>query len=141
MRVVIDTNVIVAALLGPRGPSRVVFRRCLQRCIEPQISNALFAEYEDVTHRKDIQQQCHIPIADVEDLLDAFFAVCRWVDVFYLWRPNLPDESDNHVIELALASAASWLVTHNVRDFRRGELRIDTVRIGTPGAFLEELEP
>ncbi|WP_345792637.1 hypothetical protein AAG895_14140 [Thauera sp. JM12B12] len=28
----------------------------------------------------------------------------RWVSVYFGWRPNLPDEGDNHLFELALAA-------------------------------------
>jgi hypothetical protein len=44
------------------------------------------------------------------------------VKVYYLWRPNLPDEADNHLIELALAGGADTIVTNNLRDVSRGEL-------------------
>lgn len=39
----------------------------------------------------------------------------RWVTVYYGWRPNLPDEVDNHLIDPALAGGAAGVVTHNVR--------------------------
>lgn len=105
------------------------------------MSNALFTEYEDVTSRPAILEKCVLSGEEVNSLLDAFFAICRWVDVYYLWRPNLPDEADNHVLELALASGAGWLVTNNVRDFSRGELLVESIRIGPPEAFLMEIEP
>jgi hypothetical protein len=38
--------------------------------------------------------------------------------VYFLWRPNLPDEADNHLIELALAGAAQTIVTHNLNDLQ-----------------------
>lgn len=38
-----------------------------------------------------------------EELFDIFAATCRWTRVYYGWRPNLRDEGDNHVIELAVA--------------------------------------
>ena len=62
----------------------------------------------------------------------------RWVTVYYGWRPNLPDEGDNHLIELALAGGAQAIVTHNLRDLRGGELRLGNLRVLTPAQCLEE---
>jgi hypothetical protein len=64
----------------------------------------------------------------------------RWVTVYYGWRPNLPDEGDNHLIELALAGGAQAIVTHDLRDLRGGELRLGTLRVLTPAQCLEEWE-
>ena len=52
---------------------------------------------------------------------------------------NLPDEADNHLIELALAGHADAIVTHNVRDLRRGELSFPDLHILTPTEFLKSL--
>ena len=51
---------------------------------------------------------------------------------------NLPDEGDNHLIELALAGGAAAIVTHNLRDLRGGELRLGNLRVLTPAQCLEE---
>ena len=60
--------------------------------------------------------------------------------VYYLWRPNLPDEGDNHLVELAIAGGADTIVTNNVRDVRRGELTFPSLRILTPSEFLKDHE-
>ncbi len=65
-------------------------------------------------------------------------AVSRMTDIYYLWRPNLPDEADNHVLELAVAAGAEVLVTHNRADFVRSELRFPDLRILTPAQLLKE---
>ena len=57
----------------------------------------------------------------------------------FLWRPNLPDEADNHLIELALAGGAGAIVTNNVRDVRRGELAFPHLQILTPSQFLKTI--
>ena len=62
----------------------------------------------------------------------------RPVSVYYLWRPNLPDEADNHVVELAVAGDAEAIVTHNTRDFCRNELRFPGLTVVTPGALTTE---
>jgi hypothetical protein len=54
------------------------------------------------------------------------------------WRPNLPDEADNHLIELALAGGAQAIVTHNLRGLRGGELLLDRLRVLTPAQCLKE---
>jgi predicted nucleic acid-binding protein len=43
--------------------------------------------------------------------------------VYFGWRPNLPDEADNHLVELAVAGRASFVVTRNLRDLTRAELK------------------
>ena len=56
----------------------------------------------------------------------------------YLWGPNVPDEADNHLVELAVAGGARAIVTHNWRDFERAELSFPGFQIFTPGAFIAE---
>ena len=57
--------------------------------------------------------------------MDAVLSVCQWTDIAFIWRPNLPDESDNHLIELAVAGNAQWIVTGNTKDLAAGELLFD----------------
>ena len=137
-RVVIDTNVLVAAVLSPDGAAREVLRRCLTGKAQPLIGNALFLEYEDVLSREDLFAAAPIGREDPAILLDAVLSVCQWINITFLWRPNLPDESDNHLIELAVAGNAELIITSNVRDVAAGELVFDGLRIVTPGAWLKE---
>ena len=136
-RIVVDTNVLVSAILSPDGAAREVLRRCLIGTAQPLISNALYREYEDVLSRAEVFATAPIGSEDREALLDAVLGVCRWVNIAFLWRPNLPDESDNHLVELAIAGNAEWIVTGNTRDIAAGELIFDSFRIVTPGAWLK----
>ena len=137
-RVVVDTNVLVSEILSPDGASREVLRRCLIGGARPLISNALFLEYEDVLAREDLFTKAPISARDRAVLLDAVLGVCQWVNITFLWRPNLPDESDNHLIGLAVAGNAEWIVTGNTKDIAAGELVFDSFRIVTPGIWLKE---
>ena len=60
--------------------------------------------------------------------------------IYYAWRPNLHDEGNNHLIELAIAGSAEMIVTRNLRDFRQMELHFPHLRICTPEDLLEELQ-
>src|SRR3954468_7907287 len=100
-RIVVDTSVFISALIGKQGPSRAVLRNCLTGSYHPLISNALFLEYEAVSSREIIRERSPLTPAEIRELLNAFYHVCQWVSIYYLWRPNLRDEDDNFLIELA----------------------------------------
>ena len=109
---------------------------CLRGRAVPLIGQALFAEYEDVFARDAPFAKSLLDRPDRDALLDAFLAVCRWTRVSYLWRPNLRDEADNHLVELAVAGGASAIVTGNARDVATGELRFDRLAVLSPAAYL-----
>lgn len=139
-RVVIDTNVLVgAALSRGGGDNRDVLRACLKGLARPVIGMALFSEYEDLFLRSPLMAKSPLNEKERFILLESFLSVCDWVKVYYLWRPNLPDEADNHLIELALAGGASTIVTNNLRDVSRGELTFPFLNILTPAQFLKTL--
>jgi len=71
-------------------------------------------------------------------LLDIFLSTCRWTRIYFGWRPNLPDEADNHLIELAVAGGAGHIVTSNLRDLRRAELSFPGIATVTPIQFLKD---
>lgn len=99
---------------------------------KPLISNTLFMEYEDVTTRSHILEQCPLTSEELRELLNAYYRVCEWVPIYYLWRPNLPDEGDNFLIELAVAGNAYCVVTNNVRDIKSSELIFPRLHVMTP---------
>ena len=136
-RLILDTNVLVSAFTSAEGASRQVLRRLLQSEAEALISVPLFAEYEAVLARAETQRRCPLSAREQTRLFDAFLNRTRLVEVYYRWRPNLRDEGDNHVMELAVAAGAAPIVTLNGRDFRGGELRFPGIVVQTPAAWLK----
>ncbi len=137
----VDTNVFVSALLGREGgASRAVIRACLEGRLQPVMGAALFHEYEDLLSRHKLLDRSALVPKEREALLNAFLSVCRWTRVYFLWRPNLPDEADNQVVEVAVAGGAEVIVTYNTRDFDRAELRFPGLRVLRPQQLIQELE-
>jgi predicted nucleic acid-binding protein len=97
------------------------------------ISVALYTEWQAVLTRPE-----HIPPNSTAEKALAFLrylaSVAHLQDVHFLWRPFLRDPDDDMVLECAVASGSQFIVTHNVKDFKRApELKVRAV---TPSEFL-----
>ena len=138
-RLIIDTNVLVSAFTSADGASRQVLRAVLQGRVTALVSIALYAEYCDVMAREEFRERCPLNANEIEELFDAFLSASEMVEVFYNWRPNLRDEADNHVFELAVAAADAPLLTYNLRDFAQPQLKFPHLRIITPAQWLASL--
>ncbi len=121
-------------------PANKIVAYCLQGRLQPVVGVALFSEYEDVINRNAIFNGCKLTLQERNELLDAFLSVCEWTKIYYIWRPNLKDEGDNHLVELAVASGAKYIVTRNLKDFRHTELLFNSFEICLPETLLEKLQ-
>lgn len=135
VRLVIDTNIFVAAMRSEGGASRAVLKYALTGRYVPLFGNALWLEYEAMLGR---------PIwtgettgDERETVMAALAKQGKWISIYYGWRPNLPDEGDNHLIELAVAGNADAIITHNISDLKGGELAWPGLRILKPSECLE----
>ncbi|MBN2895711.1 MAG: putative toxin-antitoxin system toxin component, PIN family [Campylobacterales bacterium] len=128
----------IAALITKDSKSRELLRLVFQAKLSPQMSEALFREYEAVMGRKKIQDSTPLSLTEQNELFEAYLSTCKWNEIYYMWRPNLKDENDNFVVELAVASGAEAIITYNVKDFKNAEL-VFHHRITTPENFIKEM--
>lgn len=138
MKVVIDTSVWISALIKKETYARDILRLVFQDTISPQISEPLFREYESIMIRKKIQALTILTKEEQQELFNAFLSKCHWNDIYFSWRPNLKDENDNFVLELAVSSASKAIITYNLKDFKNAELVFDHI-ITTPKKFIKEI--
>jgi putative PIN family toxin of toxin-antitoxin system len=113
IRVVLDTNILISALLSPLGPPAQVF---LTTLVNPDtrlcVSGDIYAEYEEVIHRPRFRRSD----SEIEATLRAIREKGFWV------RPTekvraCSDPDDDIFLECAQAAAAHYLVTGNTKDF------------------------
>lgn len=136
VRIVVGTNVLVGAVMSAEHANRAVLRRCLQGLDIPLLCNALFSEMREVLDREPLFRKSPISPAERMALFEAFCASAEWLTPYFLWRPNLRDEADNHLVELAVDGGASALVTRNARDFKTSELRFAELHVVSPIDYL-----
>ncbi len=115
MKGIIDTNVVVSALRSKNGASHEVVRRLFLGDFEAPLSLPLYLEYSDVLNRLGL-----VPLTAEEAtcFCQDIASVAVPYSIHFLWRPFLPDPKDDLVLELAVASASKYIVTHNIGHFR-----------------------
>jgi putative PIN family toxin of toxin-antitoxin system len=138
MIIVVDTNIFIGACLGS-GASSSVIASCITEAHIPLMGTALFSEYEAVLTRNALFEKSRLTSGEREELLNIFLSVSRWTHIYFGWRPNLKDEGDNHLVELAVAGGVSHIVTRNIRDIKPMELIFPLIKVITPEKFLEEV--
>lgn len=141
MRYLFDTNVLVAAFRSRRGASHVLVQRAIMGELPLVVHHKLVYEYRDVLSRPVFLTETGLAWEEVELVLAHLVEAAQEIEVRYLWRPNLRDEGDNFLVEIAVAAWPCTLVTHNVGDFARSELRFPHIPVCTPGQLLRSLSP
>jgi predicted nucleic acid-binding protein len=137
MRVAFDTSVLVAAAHTRSGASFALVNAIPSPHFQICLSVALYAEWQDVLSRPE-----HLPPGQTPQDVMAFLrylAGQAWLqDIFFHWRPFLPDPDDDMILELAFAAGCHFIVTHNLRHFVGSE-RLG-VRAITPSDFLAMIQ-
>lgn len=135
MNVVFDTSVLIAAVRSKHGASYALVSSLPSTQFQICLSVALYVEWQAV-----ITRQEHLPPNQSSDNALAFLrylaSIAHLQDIYYLWRPQLRDPNDDMVLELAVASQARYIVTHNIRDFQNLQFDVQAI---TPSDFLKLL--
>jgi putative PIN family toxin of toxin-antitoxin system len=134
MKIVIDTNVLVAALKSRLGASFKLVSVIPSDKFSIAISVPLVLEYEDALKRL---ESSAITEQDIGNFIDFLCKIGHHQEIYFLWRPFLPDPSDDHVLEVAVAAGCDAIVTYNKRDFK-GIERFG-LRVLDPREFLSEI--
>lgn len=132
MKVVFDTSLLVAAARSRQGACYALVSMLPCQQFQICLSVALYVEWQAVLTREE-----HLPpsqtTASALGFLRYLASVAHLQDIHYLWRPQLRDPNDDMVLELAVAANASYIVTHNIRDFQHLKFNVKAI---TPADFL-----
>ena len=117
MRLVLDTDVVVAAMRSPRGASAAILRSVREGSAAILLSAPLAMEYESVCRKGEQRLAAGLSEREADAFVTAVIAMAEPVETHFLWRPQLRDPNDEMVLEVAINGGADALVTFNVRDY------------------------
>jgi putative PIN family toxin of toxin-antitoxin system len=134
-QVILDTNVLFAALRSQAGVSN----RLLSLLGDPRwqihLSVPLVLEYEEVLYHN--QPELGVSIDEIDRVIDALCAIGIPHDIFFLWRPLGKDPDDEFLVELAIAASADAIISYNKVDLK--QVQSFGMQVLTPKQFLQQL--
>ncbi|MDC7234656.1 MAG: putative toxin-antitoxin system toxin component, PIN family [Spirochaetales bacterium] len=124
-KIVLDTNVLISALLNPSGRPARILEGILSGSWKLQLDNRILLEYWDVLHRPKFgfKEESILPLMDFIRMESDFIA-----PVHVEW--DFPDPFDRMFYEILEASSADSLITGNLKHFPKD------ARIMLPSDFL-----
>ncbi len=137
MIITVDTNVILAALMSQNGASYRILNLIIEENLKMALSTSVILEYDDVLKRQEILAKMSLSVDQIEDVLDLLVLLADKYSIYYRLRPNLLDENDNLFVECAFTSNSHYLITSNIKDFRRSELKSYPFQVITPKDFYQ----
>jgi putative PIN family toxin of toxin-antitoxin system len=118
-RIVLDTDVIVAAMRSPSGASAAILRAVDAGQARLLSSVALILEYETQCTQPVHCEAAKLSLLDAVVFVDAVAALSEPVELYFFWRPQLRDPGDEMVLETAINGRADFIVTFNLRDYEQ----------------------
>lgn len=138
MRLVFDTDVVVAGMRSPSGASAALLQLARRRVVTPVLTVPLAIEYEAVCSREQHRAAAGLSLAEVGSFIDALILVAHHVEVSFRYRPMIRDADDELVLEAAINGAAELIVTFNMSDFGTVPQRFG-IRSVRPDSALKEV--
>jgi putative PIN family toxin of toxin-antitoxin system len=123
LRLVLDTDVLVAAMRSRGGASWQLVDGALVREFTLLLSVPLVLEYEAVVTREEHRKVHRLSVPELDEVVNSLVRVAEAVQIRFLWRPFLSDPTDDMVLETAVNGRADQLVTFNQKDFAAGAER------------------
>lgn len=130
--VVIDTNVLVSALIStnPESPTIAVLENIYSGAITPVFNNEILDEYREVLSR----DKFHLDPLDIEEALSLFTLYGLNLERTEVNDVIIPDPKDVVFYEVKMSKDDAYLVTGNIKHFP------DKPFVVTPREMIEILE-
>ena len=128
MKVILDTNVIVSALLTPSGLSAKILNLILNGSITIVYDNKIMIEYVEILNRKQLKiNKLHVDLVINYISMEGEFRIANPLNVIFI------DEDDKMFYELFKTGRIDYLITGNIKHFPKEK------KIVTPREFLERI--
>jgi putative PIN family toxin of toxin-antitoxin system len=131
LKLVVDTNVVISALLKPESNPALIMSLILRGDCRLCVTEKIFSEYEEVSGRGKFKK---LDQASLREFLSTLRSKALWVVPKVTIDGMTKDPEDNAFLECALESKADFLITGNIHHFPAEKFR--RTSIVTPAEFI-----
>lgn len=139
MKIVLDTDVIIAGMRSPSGASAEIIRSARRGEVTLMASVSLFMEYESKCTLPMHYLAAGLSAQEADIFINTLASIAKPVKTHYLWRPQLRDPADEMVLEAAVNGGAEALISFNQKYFGLTPLRFG-IKLLLPSEFLRSLK-
>ena len=136
MKLVIDTNVIIAGLYSRSGASFKIIKATISKKLNYSISPLIVLEYIGKIEDKKLDGLLELPLNDYLAIIKVFVENGHQIYEPVLNRPTLSDTSDDKILECAIAGQCDVITAFNKRDFPVDILKQFHLQALTPGEVI-----
>ena len=130
MTVVIDTNVVLSAILFG-GKSKQVLEMALSGSIPLAISESLIIELQGVLQRPKFKLSAQL----VQTIISEYASIANWIEPSEHFKVVVDDPSDNYFIDCAVAAKADYLITGDRHLLNLGKFKM--IKIVSADTFID----
>ena len=134
-RIVLDTNILVSALIGNSYPKQILFEYVLENKFIVCVSEVILDEYRDVLSRPKFKRFPNF-VEKSTDLLSSIEKISEYYQPT-ITIERISDDADNRFLEVAITANAHYIITGNFTDFNFAEY--EEIKIVSPKYFYEEV--
>jgi len=132
-KVVLDLNVLIAALLSDKGSSYDLVHLCAEGKITGYVSKTMMSKFKEV-----IQRDYKVPLERAEQMVEVLVQFLKLVEPDFKLKAVPEDEEDNRIVECAVYVNADYLASWDphLTDLKE----FQGIKIMNPGKLLDELK-
>jgi len=134
MRVVLDANVVISALITPQGAMAQVLDFWKQGVYELVLSPAILDEIARVAHYPRIQERYRLDDAEIDEFIRLLGEEATLIQTSFRVQAVVEDPDDDRYVECAVAAGADLIVTGDAHLLKLGDYQ--GIRMTKPGDFL-----
>lgn len=137
-KIVLDTNVLVSALINPHGKPAQIINYVFENKIRLFTSPSIMEELERVLSYPKLMKRHGLDSGELKEFISDLLSVMSLIEEEKIIEVIMEDPSDNKYLSCAIDAKVDFIISGDIHLLNLGEY--EGIRIVTPAQFLEIME-